>query len=924
MVIYQNKPGITQIGFLQAIRMVKLFIIFRKLFNTYSQKKKYMQEVNGFPPAALETLKMLATFTSSSVALMIETEGVVSFIHAESGEEKKGDVLVKQAIDQTAKVGRGIKGWFELNDPLFVHPFKSGRFINLNSKSFHRNNRLCLFTNNPGGWNPSQILLMDQTCRSIEQQFENYFFDTHIADEIDSDRFRLLFDFSPVGVFFYNTSLKISAFNDRFVTILGVPASKLLNLDLNNIRDRSIIPAILKPLSGEEGNYEGEYISTLSEKKLNIIMKTAPILNQSKEITGLMGVVNDNTNRINTLKELKESKDRLKVLINATPDIICFKDGEGRWMEANESIQELFRLKGKDFLFKDEEHLKKLVPELSEIFDQCDRSDQVAWESGEPLVIEEIIPLPNGDERRLDVIKTPVFSPDGSRKGIVILGRDITARKKAEEMLRESEERFRIVATHANDIIFEWDPRTDKMSWFGNSGYIGSAEVPPRTFSNFAKLIHPDDRVRVEQFWKTRFPLKEEWNDEFKVKLKNGRIKYYRASGIMIFKEGAPEKAIGTFTNVTQEKELIFSLKEAVEEAQNNQARITGLLAVIPDLIFVFDRNGVIKDYHADSTNHLFVAPEVFMDQKIDNVMSEDIARLTHEKIASVVTHKGIETYEYEMREGSEFGIFESRMVFVDDDRIMTIVRDVTHARQVEQDLIEAKVQAEKSDRLKSAFLANMSHEIRTPMNGILGFSELLRSKNISAEEQDKSIEVIVKSGQQLLAIINDVLEVSQLETGQIQFMPDRVNLNRLVSDLSKFFEIEAKEKSVELTTQIPEEQVTGMVDGGKITQIFNNLISNAFKFTSPGGHIAFGFENEGKHIRFFVHDDGVGIAGKHHKIIFERFGQVLKVGAINKGGTGLGLSICKSLVELMNGEIWVESEAGHGASFLFRLPLTQ
>ncbi|WP_291861225.1 PAS domain-containing hybrid sensor histidine kinase/response regulator, partial [Marinilabilia sp.] len=772
-------------------------------------------------------------------------------------------------------------------------------------------------------WNPSQTLLMDQTRRSIEQQFENYFFETNTTDEIDSDRFRLLFDFSPVGVFFYNTSLKISAFNDRFISILRAPASKLLNFDLKQINDRSILPAILKPLSGEEGNYEGPYVSSINGMEFNIILKTAPILNQANETTGVIGVVQDNTDRINTLKELKESKDRLKALINATPDIICFKDGEGRWMEANDSIQELFRLKGKDFLFKDEDHLKKLVPELSEVFENCDKSDQIAWESREPLVIEEIIPLPNGDERRLDVIKTPVFSPDGGRKGIVILGRDITARKKAEEMLRESEERFRIVATHANDIIFEWDPQTDKMSWFGNSGYIGSAEVPPRTFSSFVKLIHPDDRARVEQFWKTRFPLKEEWNDEFKVKLKNGQIKYYRASGIMIFKEGAPEKAIGTFTNVTQEKELIFSLKEAVEEAQHNQARITGLLAVIPDLIFVFDRNGIIKDYHADSGNNLFVAPDVFLDHKIDDFMSEEIARLTHEKIASVVTHKGIETYEYEMREGSEFGVFESRMVFVDDDRIMTIVRDVTHARQVEQDLIEAKEQAEKSDRLKSAFLANMSHEIRTPMNGILGFSELLRSKDISAEEQEKSIDVIVKSGQQLLAIINDVLEVSQLETGQVQFMPDRVNLNRLVSDLSKFFEIEAIEKSVELTTQIPEEQTMGTVDGGKITQIFNNLISNAFKFTSPGGHIAFGFENEGEHIRFFVHDDGVGIAGKHHKIIFERFGQVLKVGAKNKGGTGLGLSICKSLVELMNGEIWVESEAGHGASFFFRLPIT-
>ncbi len=884
-----------------------------------------MYDVKGFPPTALETLNMLASFTRSVVALTVETEGDVSFIHSDFNQNgcKQEKAFVQQAINQSTRVGKGIIGWFELNDPQFVHPFESGRFFNLTSGSLSGTNRLCILTDNPDGWDKNQRLLMDQTRKTIENQFENYFFEPS-KDAEDSDRFRLLLDFSPVGIFFYNTSLQISAFNDRFVSILDAPASKLLRFDLNSITDRSISPAIIKPLSGEEGFYEGSYRSSISGKKVNVILKTAPILNSSKEITGVIGVVQDNTERINTLKELKESKDRLKVVINATPDIICFKDAEGRWMEANESVQHLFRLEGKDFLFKSEEHLQALVPELSEVFEKCSKSDADAWKRKEAVVVEEIVPLPNGDERRLDVIKTPVFDNDGNRKGIVILGRDITARKKAEEMLRESEERFRIVATQANDIIFEWDPRTDKMSWFGKAGYIGSAEAPPRSFKDFIKLVHPEDREKIQQFWKNRFPLKEEWNDEFKVELKTGNIKHYRASGIMIFKEGMPEKAIGTFTNVTQEKMLINSLREAVEEAQQNQARITGLLSVIPDLIFVFDRKGVIKDYHAESINHSYVTPDIFLDQRIDDVMPPDIASLTHEKIAAVIRHEGIETYEYRIDNDSGTDIYESRMVFVDKNRMMTIVRDVTHARQVELDLIEAKDQAEKSDRLKSAFLANMSHEIRTPMNGILGFSELLRSSDIKPEDQEHCVNVIIQSGQQLLAIINDVLEVSQLETGQVTCMPDRVNLNRLISDLSRFFEIEAKEKSVELMARIPEEETYSIIDGGKLTQIFNNLISNAFKFTSPGGHLAFGFEKEDSHLRFFVHDDGVGIASKHHKIIFERFGQVLKVGAKNKGGTGLGLSICKSLVELMGGEIWVESEAGHGSSFFFRLPLKQ
>ncbi len=884
-----------------------------------------MHNVKGYPPTAQETLNMLASFTNSLVALTAETEDKVSFIHADFKERdsKKMKAALTRAVDRSSSVGQGITGWFELDDPDFVHPFKCGRFFNLTSPSISGNNRLCIFLKGRYHWDKNHLLLMEQTRKIIEQQFENYFFEKSSHKEKDSEKFRLLFDFSPVGIFFYSKSLRLSAFNDRLASILNLPPSRLLNFDLNKIPDRSILPALKKPLTGQEGYFEGSFHPLTGGKEVNGILKTAPIHNHSGELNGMIAIVQDNTDRINTLKELKESKNRLKALINATPDIICFKDNQGRWMEANESIQQLFRLKGKDFLGQSEEHLKNLVPELSEVFEQCKNSDLEAWEKGGPIVAEEIIPLPNGDERRLDVIKTPVFEADGSRKGIVILGRDITARKKAEEMLRESEERFRIVATHANDIIFEWNPITDQMSWFGKAGYIGSAAAPPRSFKDFSKLIHPDDRQRIERFWRNRFQLKEEWNDEFKVELKNGEQKYYRASGIMIFKDGHPEKAIGTFTNVTQEKELIFSLKEAVDEAQQNQARITGLLSVIPDLIFVFDRDGIIKDYHAESIDNLFVTPEVFLDRSIDDFMPPEIARLTHEKIAAVSRHKGIETYEYTMEGEDGINTYESRMVYVDHNRMMTIIRDVTHARRVEKDLIEAKEQAEKSDHLKSAFLANMSHEIRTPMNGILGFSELLRSKDITPDEQEKCIDVIVKSGQQLLAIINDVLEVSQLETGQVHCFPDRVNLNRLISDLARFFEMEAKEKSVELSTQLPDEEIFGMVDGGKITQIFNNLISNAFKYTPPGGHIAFGFEKEDRSIRFFVHDDGVGISAKHHKIIFERFGQVLKVGAHNKGGTGLGLSICKSLVELMLGEIWVESEAGHGASFFFRLPLS-
>jgi PAS domain S-box-containing protein len=883
-----------------------------------------MHNVKGFPPAALETIKMLASFTGSSAVLTREKEDDLSFIYASPRADDiqdKDRELFHAVLEKTALDTKEARRWHDFAVDKLAAPFTQGMECSFFFRETRVYSRLCLFRDSTSNWTDHQLILMKQTARIVEDQLSERISEPFSnPSDYYKNGFNLLFDIVPVGVFFYNQDLIISSFNTRFLSFAGIQNSELLNFDLKTIQDQTLIKAFRAPLSGEEGHFEGNF--QLRDQVIRIRLKTAPVYNSTGQIIDMVAVVKDNTEHVNALKDLEESKNRLWALINGTPDIICFKDAQGRWMEANDAIKALFRLEGKDFLFKSEDRLVELVPELSEVFEQCGKSDKEAWNTKKPVVVEEVVPMLNGEERILDVIKTPVFDEEGEAKGIVILGRDITVRKKTEEMLRESEKRFRIVAIHANDIIFEWDTKTDQMEWFGKASSIGTANLPPSTFPEFAKLIYPEDRERIVHFWNNMFHDKKEWKDEFRVLTPKGDLKYYRGSGIMMFNSDPhTSKVIGTFTEVTQEKMLINSLREAVDEAQYNQARITGLLSVIPDMIFVFDRQGVIKDYHADNSHSLYLPPEAFMDRMIDEVLPSDIAVLTHETIATVKLNRVIEVYEYQLEVDDEQRIFESRMVFVDDNRYLSIVRDVTYARKVEQELVEAKEQAEKSDRLKSAFLANMSHEIRTPMNGILGFSELLRSCDLSKEEMDSAINVIVKSGQQLLAIINDVLEISQLETGQIKVISDRVNLNRLMMDLARFFELEAIEKSVELSYKVPEQEVFAIVDGGKVTQIFNNLLSNAFKFTQPGGHIRFGFEVEENFIRFFIHDDGVGIASQHHNIIFERFGQVLKVGATNKGGTGLGLSICKSLVELLGGEIWIESEIGHGASFYFSVP---
>lgn len=251
------------------------------------------------------------------------------------------------------------------------------------------------------------------------------------------------------------------------------------------------------------------------------------------------------------------------------------------------------------------------------------------------------------------------------------------------------------------------------------------------------------------------------------------------------------------------------------------------------------------------------------------------------------------------------------------------------------QQLVEAKDKAEESDRLKSAFLANISHEIRTPMNGILGFAELLKNQDLNSELQMHYINVIEKSGYRMLNIINDLVDISKIESGQMNVSTHETNVNLLLKDLLIFFTPEANSKNLKLsiTTDLTDEDSIIVTDQNKLTQIMTNLIKNALKFTKSG-YINFGYTSMGIKkskvglsknptlIRFFVEDTGVGIPSDQLSMVFERFRQ----GSISLTrayeGAGLGLSISKAFVEMLDGTIWVESEVGNGSTFYFELPL--
>jgi CheY-like chemotaxis protein/nitrogen-specific signal transduction histidine kinase len=240
----------------------------------------------------------------------------------------------------------------------------------------------------------------------------------------------------------------------------------------------------------------------------------------------------------------------------------------------------------------------------------------------------------------------------------------------------------------------------------------------------------------------------------------------------------------------------------------------------------------------------------------------------------------------------------------------------------IKKEFLRLKQNAINSERLKSAFLANMSHEIRTPMNGILGFSNLLKSQNLSGEIQEEYIEMIARSGHRMLGVVDDIVDMSKLEANLVELNIQDSNITEQLEYVYKFFKPEAEAKGLAISCKNMDLNiaVTIKTDREKLFAILINLVKNAIKYTNTGT-ITIGYSLEGKCIKFYVQDTGIGIAKNRQKAVFERFVQADIEDVQARQGAGLGLTITKSYVTLLGGEIWMESEQGRGSIFYFKLP---
>jgi PAS domain S-box-containing protein len=556
------------------------------------------------------------------------------------------------------------------------------------------------------------------------------------------------------------------------------------------------------------------------------------------------------------------------------------------------------------------------------------------------LVIADHVPVRNyvmGVVHRLDNTRVwllvnafPEFN-NGQLARIVITLSDITELKQAEEALIDSENLNRLVIENQgegigivdrNEIFTFANPAADQMFGLPVGGLVGK-NLLDFIVPGYFQVIRKETQKRAQS-------LKSSY--ELEIIAQTGEQKSILVTATPKYdNKGVQSGTFGVFRDITDRKMAENALRESEE-------RYKAAFRTIPEAITITDENGTFVD-----VNEGFISLSGFLKDEVIGATTISLNIWTNPddrtNIIETVSKQGlIENLETVFR--SKNGTLLTTLVSAclinigNKPHILSITRDITDRKQIENDLIKAKENAEESDRLKSAFLANMSHEIRTPMNIILGFLSHLEEDNLPPAERKEFISIINRKGKDLITIINDIIDISMIDSHQLTISKTTVNLNALLDTMLLAFEnekviLEKSNIKISLEKALNNDNSNIITDEVRLSQVLNNLIGNALKFTADG-YIKFGYRVEKENLLFFVEDTGKGIAKEKHGIIWERFRQEEESNSRTFGGVGLGLSISRELAGLLGGELWFTSheksqgeDAASGSIFYFTLPVS-
>jgi len=629
----------------------------------------------------------------------------------------------------------------------------------------------------------------------------------------------------------------------------------------------------------------------------------------------IYGGLVDITERKIAEAELKESEEKYRVLFNGSSNGILTIDIEAdQCVFSNPAACKLFGYTSEEFT---KLSLANLHPKESLDYVLSEFESQNSGKKSISLAL----PCLRKDGT--------IFYADISGSPITINGRncsvgfiaDATERKKAEELLLVSEEKYRLLADSSPEMIYLID--SEGYIQYVNSAAAASLNLEINNVTGkhlreiFPSKIATSHLKAIKEVFESQKKQFKEIEDEFP----NGKLWITVQLAPVINNKGEVMAVLGLSNDITDRKKAEELLRISEDRFRSLYENSTiGLYRTTPEGKIILCNPTLLKmlGYNSiDEVNSRDIVNEgynpTYVRQEFKQMMESN----------GIVT--GLEAF-WKRKDGSLIYLSESARAIRDQHGNIIYydgtVEDVSERHKAQEELIAAKDKAEESDRLKSAFLANMSHEIRTPMNGILGFSELLKEPNLTIEEQEKYIKIIQNSGTHLLNIINDIIDISKIESGQMETMIEDTNVNELIESLFNFFKPQTEQNGINFSYKESLSSASACIktDRKKLNAILINLVNNAIKFT-PSGSIEIGYVLKDLFLEVFVKDTGIGVNQANKEIIFDRFRQGDKLSTKSYEGSGLGLSISKAYVEMLGGRIWVESERGKGSTFYFTIP---
>lgn len=648
-------------------------------------------------------------------------------------------------------------------------------------------------------------------------------------------------------------------------------------------------------------------------------LRIHPSRDENKKIIGAILVFFDNTEVIQASDKLKVTDKRLRAIIDGSPTMISLKDTQGRYLTVNAAFCEVVGKPEAEILGRtdrelfDEENYAYLREQDLEVL-----LKRTGSEKEDRMVIR-------GREYYFRTNRFPLFGlNERSPYAIGVVALDITKQVLSQHELEASESRYR--AMIEEQAVFVCRHGTDGTILYGNNSFVRYfGDFRSNSLLNFFKLIDSRDQSRTEaELAKVSYDIPI---TQFEVRMHTeGSERWVRWITRGIFND---RHELIEFQSVGFD---VTEIHNKTSELLAKENLYTHVLEYTSDYLSVYrceNEKFYLESFNQSAAYYRGFGSQRLIGKELTELQDPSQAANILARFKKSVETNSIDTFE-ETIVGPAGSLYLSTTIVPIFDtsqgitRVVGLSRDITKLKRTEKALRDEKVKAESANMAKSDFLASMSHELRTPLNVIMGMSQLLLRGKLD-DKNSRLVESIQRSSKVLLSLIEDVLDLSKIEAGKINFDSKPFDLDQLTSDVIQSFETEAQKKNIKLHRQFKVKPNVPLIgDEVRIKQIIINLLGNAIKFTDSGSvELLVSLQGKGQdrsRIYFEVRDSGIGIPEEAFPKIFNRFSQADSGTARKYGGTGLGLAICKQLVELMQGTIGFSSEAGKGSTFWFEI----